>query len=296
MIKPLFKRLALPFQYWSGVHELRKGNAILQEQEYTRLKTNIAKTQPGNVALQGYKVYSQTDEDGIIASLFDRIPNNKRFVEIGVQTGIECNSLLLLLKGWKGSWIEGNAKACEIIASNLGAKSFDRHFRVTRSFVTVENIVELLKAEMEFTGAEDIDFFSLDIDGNDLHCMTRLLAEGVRPKVVCVEYQGKFPPPISVTIDYRPDHVWDGTDYMGSSLQAFVDLFSSHQYRLVTCNIPGINAFFVRSDFADLFPEIAVADLYQPYRPWLSPFVSGQPGSLGYLKRLLHKASAAQPN
>lgn len=290
MIKRLFKRLALPFQLWTGVHELRKGNAILQEQEYARLKAGIAASQPDNVGLSGYKVYSQTDEDGIIAAIFDRIPNDKRFVEIGVQTGVECNSLLLLLKGWKGSWIEGNPHACKAIASHLGADSFGGHFRATHSFVTVENIVDLLTAEMEFTGTKDLDFFSLDIDGNDLHCMTRLLAEGIRPKVVCVEYQGKFPPPVSVTVDYSPNHVWDGTDYMGSSLQAFVDLFASHQYRLVTCNIPGINAFFVRADFAGLFPEIPISELYQPYRPWLSPFVSGQTPSLGYLKRVLHGA------
>jgi hypothetical protein len=287
VIKRLFKRLSLPFQYWAGVHELRKGNAILQAQEYSRLQAEIARKNPDNIALHGYKVYSQTDEDGIIAAIFDKIPHGGHFVEIGVQTGVECNSLLLLLKKWRGSWIEGNPAACSAIASTLGSAEFAGRFRITNSFVTANNISDLVTREMQFIGAEELDFFSLDIDGNDLHCMAELLKAGVRPKVVCVEYQGKFPPPVSVTVDYKPDHVWDGTDYMGSSLQAFVDLFASHQYQLLTCNIPGINAFFIRSDFAGLFPEIGVDALYQPYRPWLSPFITGQTPSLSYLKRVL---------
>lgn len=287
MIKSLFKRSALPFQLWTGVHELRKGNAILQAQEYARLRAEVAAVHPGNLALSGYKVYSQTDEDGIIAAIFDRIAHQSRFLEIGVQTGVECNSLLLLLKGWRGSWIEGSAAACRKITSELGKASFDKLFRATRSFVTRENVVQLVQDEMAFLAAEELDFFSLDIDGNDLHCLRELLDAKITPKVVCVEYQGKFPPPVSVTVDYAPDHVWDGSDYMGSSLQAFVDLFAEHEYRLLTCNLPGINAFFVRGDLAGEFPEIPVKDLYQPYRAWLSPFVTGQPPALSYLKRVL---------
>lgn len=287
MIKSLFKRFALPFQLWTGVHELRKGNAILQAQEYARLQAAVAAAQPDNIALAGYKVYSQTDEDGIIAAIFDRIAHDSRFLEIGVQTGVECNSLLLLLKGWRGTWIEGSAAACQTIASDLGAASFDKHFRATNSFVTRENIVQLVQSEQAFLDAAELDFFSLDIDGNELHCMRELLEARITPKVICVEYQGKFPPPVSVTIDYAPDHVWPGTDYMGSSLQAFVDLFAEYDYRLLTCNIPGINAFFVRGDLAGEFADIPVKDLYQPYRAWLSPFIPGQPPALSYLKRVL---------
>lgn len=41
----------------------------------------------------GYKVYSQNDEDGILQEIFARIgTQTKRFVEFGVQDGLECNS------------------------------------------------------------------------------------------------------------------------------------------------------------------------------------------------------------
>ena len=57
----------------------------------------------------GFKVYSQSDEDGIIEEIFNRIgTTNKKFIEFGVENGLESNSHYLLLKGWNGLWIEGS--------------------------------------------------------------------------------------------------------------------------------------------------------------------------------------------
>src|SRR5262249_9149403 len=65
---------------------------------------------PKRLLRHGYKVYSQNDEDGIIAEIFRRIGTQRRtFVEFGVETGVECNTAKLLVEGWRGLWIEGNA-------------------------------------------------------------------------------------------------------------------------------------------------------------------------------------------
>lgn len=57
----------------------------------------------------GFKVYSQADEDGILEEIFSRLGITAgTFCEIGVENGLECNSLWLLHKGWRGAWIEGN--------------------------------------------------------------------------------------------------------------------------------------------------------------------------------------------
>ena len=284
MLKALFKRLSPKFQMFTGAHELRKGNAIVQAAEYDRLKAAMRAETPDNPALGGYKVYSQTDEDGIIDTIFSRIPNGGTFVEVGVQSGVECNSLLLLLKDWRGVWIEGSEAYCRQIASDLGGSAFPPRFRVTNSFVHRDNIVALVKDALDFLGAEELDFFSLDIDGNDRHVMEALIGAGVRPKILCVEYNAKFPPGVAVTVRYDPTHVWDATDYMGSSLQSLVDLLSPLGYRLLTCNIPGINAFFVRDDLGHHFPELPIEKLYQPFRYYLSPIQPAQPPSLSYLR------------
>jgi hypothetical protein len=284
LLKALLKRLSPKFQMFTGVHELRKGNAIVQVQEYDRLKAAMRVEDPENPALAGYKVYSQTDEDGIIDFIFSKVPNNQTFVEVGVQSGVECNSLLLLLKDWRGVWIEGSAAYCREIGANLGGGAFPERFRVTEAFVRSENIAALVTDAMAFLGVEELDLFSLDIDGNDRHVMEALIGAGIRPKILCVEYNAKFPPGVSVTVRYDPDHVWDATDYMGSSLQSLIDLLAPLGYRLLTCNIPGINAFFIRDDLGHLFPELPAERLYQPFRYYLSPIQPAQPPSLSYLR------------
>ena len=58
----------------------------------------------------GYKVFSQNQEDGMVAEVFRRIgTTSRRFIEFGVQDGLECNSTFLLMRGWRGAWIEGSA-------------------------------------------------------------------------------------------------------------------------------------------------------------------------------------------
>lgn len=291
MIKEMFKRLSPKFQMFTGVYELRKGNAILQAQEYDRIRSKIMKDFPDHPALEGYKVYSQTDEDGIIDGIFRKIPNSMKFVEIGVQSGIECNSLLLLLKNWEGVWIEGSVDHCRLIEKELGGRQFGHRFRLDNSFVTRDNIASLLRRAMNFLETEDLDLLSIDIDGNDIYCLDDALRSGIRPKVVCVEYNAKFPPGVNATIEYHEDHVWDESDYMGSSLEAINQVLSEGGYRLITCNIPGVNAFFVRQDLAAPFPVLSLREAYQPFRFYLSPIVPAQPPSLRYLrKKLLAKS------
>src|SRR5215472_9002505 len=63
---------------------------------------------PRRLEWYGWKVHSQSDEDGIIAKIFSRIgTTNRVFVEIGVEVGTECNTRQLLDRGWSGLWIEG---------------------------------------------------------------------------------------------------------------------------------------------------------------------------------------------
>jgi len=288
MIKSFFKKYADYFQRFSGTFELVKIQTIQQVAEYRRLADEMRTSYPDNPALFGKKVYSQTDEDGIIEEIFKRIPNNKTFLEIGIQTGVECNTLYLLLKGWRGTWVEGSPKYCKTIAENLGGSSFKGKLSVVNSFIDRDNILEIFKNAHDFFGINEIDFFSLDIDGNDYYIMEQLFNNSILPKVVCVEYNAKFYPPHKSNIKYNPSHVWDGTDYTGCSLQEYVDLFTQFNYTLVSCNIPGINAFFVRNEFASAFRKYSTEEIYQPYRFYLSPIAAGHVPSLKYLKNQLN--------
>ncbi len=286
MFKSFFKKHVENFQRFSGTYEIVKVQTILQENEYRRVRDEIKNISPANVALFGKKVYSQTDEDGIIQEIFRRIPHTGTFMEIGIQTGIECNTLQLLLQGWRGVWVEGDAKYCQVIASELQSSGGNK-LKVINSFIDRENIIEVGKSAHDFLKANEIDFFSLDIDGNDYYIMETLLNDRFFPKVVCVEYNAKFEPPAAMKIKYNKSHVWDTSDYMGCSIQSYVDLFANFNYKLVCCNIPGINAFFVRQEFAHLFENYPVDVLYQPYRYYLSPIRLAQTPTLRYLRDML---------
>jgi hypothetical protein len=288
MIKSFFKSQTENFQRFIGTYELIKIQSIQQETEYNRLKQQMQLQYPGNIALSGFKKYSQTDEDGIIEEIFKHIPNNKTFLEIGIQTGVECNSLYLLLKDWKGTWVEGSAKYCSIIAKELSGNSFKNKLSVVNSFIDRDNIVAIFKESHAFFAVQELDFFSLDIDGNDYYIMEELFKNSIFPKVVCVEYNAKFHPPHKAKIRYNKTHVWDKTDYMGCSLQDYADLFNQFNYTLIGCNIPGINAFFVRNEYASVFTTYSSAELYQPYRYYLSPLHPGHKPSLKYLKDMLN--------
>lgn len=286
-MKSFLKKQALNFQRLLGTSKITRLQTIEQVLEYDRIKEELANRLPGSLGLYGVKKYSQTDEDGIIEEIFKRIPNNKSFLEIGIQTGIECNTHYLLLKGWKGVWVEGSEKYCKIMEKELNGRIFPNKLSIVSSFINRENILDIFKEAYSFLNIKELDFFSLDIDGNDFYIMENLLNNSFKPKVICVEYNAKFHPPVKMKIKYNESHVWDNTDYMGCSLQDYVDLFSEHDYSLLCCNIPGINAFFVKNEYASKFTPYSAEELYQPYRFYLSPIEARHTPSLRYLKDAL---------
>ncbi|HML14671.1 MAG TPA: hypothetical protein VK456_15295, partial [Xanthobacteraceae bacterium] len=100
---------------------------------------------PKRLVRYGYKVYSQNDEDGIIAEIFRRIGTTTRtFVEFGVETGAECNTAKLLVEGWHGLWIEANAAGAAAIRRDFAPFIADRSLALQESLVSAENINGLI--------------------------------------------------------------------------------------------------------------------------------------------------------
>lgn len=253
------------------------------EAELESLRATVATTMPGNPVVRGWKSYSQCDEDGIIRECLRRIgdvtPLSRTFLEIGCGDGRENCTHQLLLDGFRGVWIDGSQANVASIQAALGSTAFE-DLLVLRTFVTAENAAALADDAASFAGTRELDFVSLDIDGNDAHVMARLLPV-LAPKLLCVEYNAKFRPPTSLAMAYDAEHQWLGGDYFGASLQFWVDQLQG--YRLVCCNLSGANAFFVRQDLAAGFPMFPVDHLYEPARYHLVEAASGHPATLRWL-------------
>lgn len=267
----------------SYAHVMRRGAetlTILEKERYVKELLSDAKYE-NNRRLErfGFKVYSQFDEDGILQEIFKRVGlTSKTFIEFGVGDGLENNSLKLLLEGWRGLWIEGSEKCVLRIQQKFHDVISDGRLQVEAAFIDCDNINALIGSC--FRG--DIDLLSIDIDGNDIYILEAVNV--VNPRVIIVEYNGKFPPPMSIAQRYNPQHRWDYSDYGGSSLEAISKIAARKGYRLVGCGIVGVNAFFVREDLVeDKFEAPFTAqNHYQPARYFLShTYVSGHTPSWG---------------
>jgi len=255
-------------------------NAMLQlelSRELRSLQADVRQTMPENPAGHGFKVYSQADEDGIlerICATLDLQPGV--FAEIGCGDGRENNTHYLLLKGWGGVWVDGSHENAASIRSALPAS--DR-LTLIEAFVTRENVVDLLVPALAARGA--LDVLSVDVDGNDLAIAQAAIA-AFSPKIVIVEYNAKFPYPMSLSVTYDPRRTWQGDDYHGASLAAWVERLGS-DYGLVCCNLAGTNAFFVRRESVQVFGSYSPQKLYQPARFHLTALQVGHLPTLSFL-------------
>jgi hypothetical protein len=236
------------------LHKLKHVKAINRNVFFVRqlLLNNYVDTLKANARFQddkclikhGQKIYSQNEEDGMILEIFNRIgTTNKTFVEFGAGDGIENNTLALLLNNWNGLWIDGSSRSINNIKDHYKSVIDNQRLKVVQAFITKDNINQLISENIP---DKEIDLLSVDIDGNDVHIFNEISV--INPRVVIMEYNAKFPPPIKFCVDYNPTHTWQADDYMGASLKYIEDNLNQKGYKLVGCDLAGVNAFFVRDD------------------------------------------------
>lgn len=244
--------------------------------ELDRLQSAIRASMPGNPAGYGFKAYSQADEDGLLWEIVARLGIERgTFVEIGVGDGRENNTHFLLLNGWRGVWVDGSQENIAYIHRHLPPQS--SRLAVVQAFVDATNVVPTVEPPLRQIGSQAVDVVSIDIDGNDVHVAVPLVA-ALQPAVVVAEYNARWRWPLSFTVPYQPNRRWAEDDFHGCSLAQWVDQLSA--YRLVSCNLAGTNAFFVRRDRADVFPTYPPELLEQPARFFLAGLSAGHKATL----------------
>ncbi|MDH4185751.1 MAG: FkbM family methyltransferase [Nitrospira sp.] len=212
-----------------------------------------------------HNIFSQNGEDGIIARIFNVIGRESSICcEFGAWDGIHLsNCRELILNGWQGIMIEGDASKYEALVKTYAGNT---RVRCINQYVDVSS--HLLVSILKGVGVHEIDFLSIDIDGLDYEIFSEL---DLSPRVICVEVNAGHSPRETACL---PKTIARGN--IGQPLGLFSATAKAKGYGLV-CYTG--NAFYVRMDLLDRFglgcrtDEEAYADflshLSEPEKEWL---------------------------
>jgi hypothetical protein len=205
---------------------------------------------------------SQNGEDGLLEAIFQVIGFQTRsVVEFGFAATEASFLNLALAHDLDAYFMDGSNGTCRL-ASALFRVMGRRRMHVTRTFITAENINEVI-AGMGLSG--ELDALSIDVDGNDYWIWRAL--DVVSPRLIVAEYNDRLGPSATVTIAYDPSFDFARSPhefYQGASLAALEKLGRQKGYRLIGCESSGTNAFFLRNDIdAAVFPTQSVSEAFR---------------------------------
>jgi hypothetical protein len=234
-----------------SIREELRGLSDLTREVILEQRRLQARQRGGSLNHFGASVFSQADEDGITLEIVRRLklPHGQA-IEIGVGSGTQNNTLILLALGWKAIWLGNESLRYSTDSSRVA-------FR--KCWVTVENVERELQLAAEtlrdWNEPTACDVLSVDIDGNDVYVTEKLLKNGWNPSLIIIEYNPLLPPPIAWARDYAPSNTPRLSHY-GASLQFICDALQPLGYHLLACALQnGNNAFFVADRHLTLFPE-----------------------------------------
>jgi hypothetical protein len=212
-----------------------------------------------NIQDAEFKVFSQWGEDGIIQYLINKLPiKNKVFIEFGVEDYTEANTRFLLENdNWSGLVMDGSIDNINQIRNNPIYWKYD--LLAKDIFITKDNInatIENYIKKCNFN--KEIGILSVDIDGNDYYVWEAI--DSIDPVIVICEYNSVFGNEHSITVPYDDTFVRTSKHYsnlyFGASIKAFYTLAKSKGYEFIGTNKNSVNAFFVKSEYANKYiPE-----------------------------------------
>ena len=219
-------------------------------------------------------LFSQNGEDGIIRYIFSQIGFDSRyFVEFGFGAH-QCNSLRLILhENFKGLMMDGSEEQCRIFNLTCKAKGIsDVH--AVNAFIDRDNLEHLIRSN---NIPAEIDFLSIDVDGND-YWFWRCL-QYINPRVICIEYNSGIGSKYSWTIPYNKEFerfsAHPSGFFAGASIKALESLGEKKGYRLVGCDTTGTNAFFLRNDLGNnQIPTLKASEAFRPHQNWIQRGIS----------------------
>jgi hypothetical protein len=207
-----------------------------------------------------FHYWSQNEEDGLTLAIFAEIGAVvRRFIEFGCGSNGGNSGFLAAELGWSGLMVDGDEAKVKMCREAFP----DPNVRVVHRWIAVENVNGMV-TEQGLGG--EVDFLSIDLDGNDYWIWKALTA--CLPRLVVMEYNSAFGPERAVAVPYRPDfdrkNYSEDNLYFGASLAGLEKLGIARGYRLIAVEPRGTNAYFLRNDVPSGLPTRTCRELYHP--------------------------------
>lgn len=203
-----------------------------------------------NLSEAEYKAFSQNGEDGIIDYLLNQLNiNEPKFVEIGIGDYKESNTRLLFeIRNVNGLVIDSINDLKNKVLKNI--KLWRNNLIVLEKKIDNSNINQILKS---YNFNENLDLFSLDIDGVDYWIIKELPTNFA--KIAVIEFNPNFGSSAKVTVPNIRE--FNRTSYhysnlcFGASLAAIIQIMGEKNFIFIGTNQFRCNAFFINKDFIE---------------------------------------------
>jgi len=216
-----------------------------------------------NLSDLDYQIFSQNGEDGILDYLLYQLKIQKpKFLEIGVGDYSECNTRFIFERcSSKGTIIDLLDNLEKKVKKNV--LLWKGELNVINKNINSENILNILN---EYNTLNQLDLFSLDIDGIDYWILEKMPQNF--SKIAVLEYNPLFGAELEITVPNIDN--FNRTQYhysnlcFGMSLKAAINSMDKKNFYFVGTNLFRNNAFFVSKDFTKekFFKNLKVNDMY----------------------------------
>lgn len=208
-----------------------------------------------------FKIFSQNGEDGILDYISYSLKLDRpKFVEIGIGDYSESNTRFIFERtSTKGMVIDCIENLEDKIKKRI--KIWKGDLKIINEKIDKENCIELLNQNNML---EDLDLFSLDIDGIDYWILKKL--PKYFSKIVVLEYNPTFGYDLEVTVPYSKDFVRNkyhpSNLCFGMSFKAAINIMKEKGFYFIGSNYLKNNAFFVSDKFKkDIYFEKLQIDM-----------------------------------
>lgn len=246
IISKIIIKLIIPIYkifYNQKVNDLKFliGNSFLKTERYNYNKYKY-------IEESYYRIFSQNSEDGVLDYLLYCLNlKDPKFCEIGTEDYQEANTRYIYEKNsGTGFIIDCISNYKFKVQKNL--RLWRGNLNVIEKKISPDNVIEIFNS---YKILDNLDLFSLDIDGIDYFVLEKL--PNKFSKIAVIEYNALFGDKYAISVPNLEN--FDKNEYhysqlcFGASLRAIINLMKTKDFTFIGCNEINNNAFFLNNDF-----------------------------------------------